>query len=563
VYTVVETIRDKDGDVRSARTHVAALRRTVPMAVPADVRAALIVPAPWAKVAVHREVAGKLSLGPFFDEVARTVSEAAGFDALDPKAAAANGIDPDEGVAFFTVPQDPEALVMAVGTSDDEKSLAAARRLLTWPKGVGRYSAGPFQLTEGKLPDGTPLWLGQNQAGDKVGLVQRYGYLYLRTAGATDPAAALRSVATLLPDKGLASDPRFIAAAKHIGSGDAIFYSRPAEGAAPETRLSGELGASAFAVIDQPDLLQLRLYSQLRNLSGEQLAKALKPAKPPPDLAARLPAGAAAYLRLSASPAALWRELTRAAGADTARLRDRVQEATGLDLEKDLLPSFTGNVGIGVYLDASSLIEAILGEQVGSFDRSAFLIAAELSGPDTVQAALERAMKSRPITDRALVNGANYFRLGDGAQAAIKDGLLFLAIGGAPPQPVAEEPAGKRKKAKAPPPPRPVTVAQMGILGRALNAPNGAGSLGRELRTSGLRGFDREGQQDAWVDVAGIVRSIERAGTEQGGVVGQGARLFAERAAALRDALLQAHASPDGLDADLWIRFLPHKTAAK
>jgi hypothetical protein len=63
--------------------------------------------------------------------------------------------------------------------------------------------------------------------------------------------------------------------------------------------------------------------------------------------------------------------------------------------------------------------------------------------------------------------------------------------------------------------------------------------------------------------VAGIVRSIERAGTEQGGVAGQGARLFAERAAALRDALLQAHASPDGLDADLWIRFLPHKTAAK
>jgi hypothetical protein len=177
VYTVVETIRDKDGDVRSARTHVAALRRTVPMAVPADVRAALIVPAPWAKVAVHREVAGKLSLGPFFDEVARTVSEAAGFDALDPKAAAANGIDPDEGVAFFTVPQDPEALVMAVGTSDDEKSLAAARRLLTWPKGVGRYSAGPFQLAEGKLPDGTLLWLGQNLAGDKVGLVQRYGYL--------------------------------------------------------------------------------------------------------------------------------------------------------------------------------------------------------------------------------------------------------------------------------------------------------------------------------------------------------------------------------------------------
>ena len=39
VYTVVETVRDKDGQTRSGRTHVAVLRRTVPMAVPPDVRA--------------------------------------------------------------------------------------------------------------------------------------------------------------------------------------------------------------------------------------------------------------------------------------------------------------------------------------------------------------------------------------------------------------------------------------------------------------------------------------------------------------------------------------------
>src|SRR6185295_6923125 len=45
VYTVVETIRDKDGQTRSARTHVTALRETVQMAVPADARAALMVPA--------------------------------------------------------------------------------------------------------------------------------------------------------------------------------------------------------------------------------------------------------------------------------------------------------------------------------------------------------------------------------------------------------------------------------------------------------------------------------------------------------------------------------------
>ena len=50
--------------------------------------------------------------------------------------------------------------------------------------------------------------------------------------------------------------------------------------------------------------------------------------------------------------------------------------ATGLDLEKDLIPSFTGNVGVAIFLDAQSLMEAIMGEQVGSLDRSVFLAVA-------------------------------------------------------------------------------------------------------------------------------------------------------------------------------------------
>src|SRR5207249_187898 len=82
----------------------------------------------------------------------------------------------DKGAGFFTVPQDPEALVFAVGTLDDAKALAAARRLLSSPRGVGRFGAGPFQLSDAKLPDGTPVVLGQSAAGDKVAVVQRYGY---------------------------------------------------------------------------------------------------------------------------------------------------------------------------------------------------------------------------------------------------------------------------------------------------------------------------------------------------------------------------------------------------
>ncbi|MGZ6144241.1 MAG: PKD domain-containing protein, partial [Myxococcales bacterium] len=371
VYTIVETIRDKDGKSRTARTHVVAAPRPLPMAVPDDVRAALLLPAPWKKVALHREIAGKLSLGAFFDEVARSVSEAAGFDALDARAAEANGFDPDKGAAFFTVPQDPEALVFATGTLDDAKALAAARRLLGRTRGIGRYSAGPFQLSDGRLADGTPILVGQNAAGDKVGVVQRFGYLYIRTAGGSDPLIALKSIAALPPAKGLAADPGFQNASRHVGTGDAVFYSRATDG---QMRYSSELGSSAFAVLENPDFLQLRIWSQLRNLSGDQLVATFKPLKEPPDLAARLPSGASAYVRLSAAPDALWRQLNRTSPADAARLRDRVQEATGLDVEKDLLPSFAGNVGIAVYLDASSLIEAIMGEEVGTLDQSSFLV---------------------------------------------------------------------------------------------------------------------------------------------------------------------------------------------
>lgn len=559
VYTVVETVHDKDGQVRSARTHVVALRRSVPMAVPADVRAVLMMERPWERVQVHREVAGKLSLGAFFDEVAGTVSEAAGFDALDPRAAAANGFDPDEGVAFFTVPQDPEALVFAVGTSDDGKSLAAAKRLLSSARSWSRGTTGPFQLTDAKLPDGSPVQLGQNAAGDKVGVLQRYGYLYLRTPGASDPLLALRGVSLLPPDKGLAADPGFLGAVRQVGSGDAIFYSRPAESA--DVRYTNELGAAAFALVDQPELLQLRLWSQLKNLKAAALKAAFTPDRAPPDIASKLPPHAAAYLRISAAPAALWHELTRASGADAARLRDRVADATGLDVEKDLLPSFTGNVGIAVYLDASSLIEAILGEQVGSFDKSAFLVAAELSSPDTVNAALERAMKSRPASDRAQFGGASYYRLGEGAQAAVKDGFFFLDVGGIAPQDVEEAPSKHKGKSKTKV--RHITIAEMGPMGEVL-AP-GPSSLGRELHAAGLRGFEVIGQQDLWVDFAGIARAIERAGSEQGGAAGQAAHLFAERAASLRDALFETRPSKDGggMDADLWVRFLTHKTAKR
>ena len=181
------------------------------MALPADVRAALMVPSPWKRMAVHREVATRLSMGAALDELSRALGSGVGFDVLDGNAVAANGFDPDEGLALFTTPQDPEALVFAIGTSDDAKSLAAARSLLTSNQSVGRYGGGAFELRDAQLPDGSAVVIGRNAAGDNVGVLQRYGYLYLRLAGPSDPALALRSVTALPPDKGLAANPGFVA----------------------------------------------------------------------------------------------------------------------------------------------------------------------------------------------------------------------------------------------------------------------------------------------------------------------------------------------------------------
>src|SRR5207302_1681737 len=153
------------------------------------------------------------------------------------------------------------------------------------------------------------------------------------------------------------------------------------------------------------------------------------------------------------------------------------------------------------------------------------------------------------------------FRLGDGAQAAIKEGVLFLGIGGGPQ--ASEEPAPPRKGRRKAPERKPLTAADLTVLARVLAPDTGTLTLSQQFKRIGVAGFDQSGQQNIWVDIAGIVRSIERAGAEQGGVARQGSRLFAERAADLRDALFEARPSAEGVDADLWLRFLPRRNASK
>src|SRR5205814_1598011 len=108
-FRVTQTVIS-DSEKQSAASTATVLRRPVAAAVPPDVRAVWVQEHPWDRVAVHRATARKLGLADVFDETARALSEALGFDALDARAAQENGFDPDEGFALFTVPQDAEAL---------------------------------------------------------------------------------------------------------------------------------------------------------------------------------------------------------------------------------------------------------------------------------------------------------------------------------------------------------------------------------------------------------------------------------------------------------------------
>jgi hypothetical protein len=549
-YRVTQTVLTAEGEKRSASANATVLRRPVAAAVPPDVRAVWIQERPWDRVTLHRATARKLGLLDVFEESSRELSEALGFDALDPRAAQENGFDPDEGFALFTVPQDAEALVAAVGTSDDAKSLAAVKRLLS--RAVeGRFAGGPFQLTDTKMEGGVPMLSGAGRGGEQVAVLQRYGYLYLRLPGLTDPSLSLRSVGTLQPSAGLASDPAWQTAMQRVGAGDVLFFSRPSEKDV-QGRFAAQLAQAAFSLRSTPAALELKIFARPRNVSPDELQRTLTPLKSPPDLAARLPSGPAAYLKLSGRPDALWRELLRLSQADATRARDRMQELTGLDLEKDLLPAFTGNIGVAMYLDAQALLEAALGEEVGAFDRSAFLAAAELA-PDrarSLQQAIDR--KVRPPM-RVAVAGTTVWKLGGGAaMAAVKDGFFYFSLGGPTQEEAPAPPPRRRAKRRAA---TPVPPPELGAIGVALVQAAGSRTLSDDLKAAGVSGLNGDRNQVGWFDVQGLLRSLQAAAEDQGGVVGAGTRAMTDRMGALRDAIFDASPATDGLEAQLFLRF--------
>src|ERR1700730_4725960 len=322
-FTVTETLR-AGGDVRTDSARITVLRRSVPMAVPADVRGVFLAQQPWTRAKAARAAARRIGLGDFFDETVGAVNDAVGFDTTDAQAVAENGIDPDEGVALYTVPQDPEALVLCIGISDLPRAEAALRKLLT-------AGAEPFALTETKLPGGGRAVVGTAAQGTlRVGYLERFGYLYLRARGGTDPLLALASAAAVPEAGGLERDHGYQTALKQVGAGDALFYSAASRDGAGEDRrsfLSGQLGASAFSVGLGKDGLQLRLFGQPRNLHGQALHELVHPPHGPPRPARAPPRRPRRLLKAAGRAAA---DLDRAAPRARPRRRAAPRPRAGV-----------------------------------------------------------------------------------------------------------------------------------------------------------------------------------------------------------------------------------------
>ncbi|MBS2022037.1 MAG: PKD domain-containing protein [Deltaproteobacteria bacterium] len=643
-FTVTEIIKDKDGQERKASTQVTILRRAVPSAIPADARAAVVLERPWARAALHKRLAERVGLGELYEEYVRGVRDGLGFDFTDTAQLEANGFDSDEGLALYTIPQDKEALIAVAGISDLPKAEAALRKLLSRPG-----DAGPFELTESKLADGTRAVVGTRLHGaERVAYIERYGYLYLRTPGASDPLLALQSAAQLGPDAGLAKEAAWLDTQKRVGQGDLTFWSSSASDTGLRAaRFAGELDTAAFAVDASPDCIRVNLFSQLKSLSGSQLVTALTPAGPPTDLASKFPAGAALFLKLSGSPPIVWKEFLRTLGSDEPAVTDKLKAWLGADVQADLLPGVSGNGVVAVYLDAQSLIGALLGEQVAAWDRSTFLFAGQLvpEREPAIRKALDHASQSdQPDSGPHAVGAATFWKLSEGLQVAIQDHVMFAALGGiadAPAEgqgpgdkaialigrkstvgtdagadslassfaqatmseraqwalmdkltralvaaadkadknakkPAAAKPDAKASKAdakaakpdtkaaksdpksakaaaksgKKPEPKAPAWVASdtsVGPLASILMPAADVPRLNVSLQKAAVPSLLEPTHQVAWVDLAGMLKSLEAAGQNQGGLVSAGIELLTKRARDLQGLQLDAAPGPDGL----------------
>ena len=523
-FNVAVTLRDADGQERRSASHVVVLRRAPAAALPRSVATAILVDRPWARVAGYRRLADRFGLGPVLEAVVSSLRDNMGFDALDAAEVRARGFDPDEGVALATVPGEPDAFLMAVGVEDDALAEASLRKALSLHEDERRKIA-----YDERALAGVRVVVASLEGYPPLAYAFRYGYLYLRPGVPAEGGGVLAAALSQAADAGLEGDADFKRATAKVGPpGDVtLFVSRagltePGEG--------GEVGPIAATLAAGEDAAAAHAFAFLSAAGDLREVLTAAPASAP--LARRLPRGAHAFARLAVSFPAVAKHLHHAIAAkEQGDLGggDALAALFGVDLEKEVLPTLTGNVAIAYY----AAPRAPLSKREEDDDDEEDDDERTLLGRGTALAVLEA--KDAPALEKALAKAAAHggvvglaarkTKAGVRYEASIgpsltvalqvKDGVLFVAAG---PDPEALS--------------RAVATEPADALAPALDA--------------ALAGVDTSAAELGYVDLAGLVDLVGRDAAS---------RELAEWLHPLRDLVIATGvAGQEGLDARATLR---------
>lgn len=312
-------------------------------AVPKDAATLIYVPHTQALVADLRAAARSLRVERRLQGYESALTRQLGFDPADPKALADHGLDPEGGIAVFTLPLGKMG-VAAVKVTDRDRFEKTALTLL-----ADRADArpGPTRDVSG-IPVKTAI-----TADGRLALAWAFREDVAILSGGDESAPD--RVATAVARRGgtsLLDDPWFSRSRAHVGESPSLLLWSSAAGAARLGQDTAGFPAGALAL----DVSQTRV--ALRAFVGfDETRRALLGALRQPEnaggLVADLDPKALLAARASADLPALWKTL-KAQGLPR-RLDDLSARllAAGVKVEKDVLPLLTGTALLDLRLAPS------------------------------------------------------------------------------------------------------------------------------------------------------------------------------------------------------------------
>jgi PKD repeat protein len=380
-YVVTQTVADKSGE-RQSTLSVEVDRRSPWMAVPPGVGHAVVFDRVFNRMGVLQQVLGKL-MPDRVEPAFQALGQSLGFDPRVPENVRAAGLDPDEGLAWFSYDDEPQAGWLAFGTYDDAKFDAAVRKAL-----------GAAGATFAAGPDG---WTYASLGGLVYPFKADRGYAYLRVPLMFEESPTHLERVAAMSALGLLADPVAARSLTAAPQGEVVgWWSQ--EGAA---RLQGGAGPyllGAFAVGLKLSEAGIGLEANMPLLpEGQQRVAALVKAPGAPTLLTRAPPGAAMYAAFSGDVPAFLSLLDLFPGAGTegaTQLADTFR-AQGLDL-KTLLDQAGHDVAVAGYFDAAEFFRGAV--ETGELTpRGDLLLGLTVKDPKLGAAALDRVLAAGKV----------------------------------------------------------------------------------------------------------------------------------------------------------------------